>query len=94
MIDIELPRPLTQEFAKLIPGQRMRVNALMEEGKIASYVLSMDRAHLWVIINAQSAEVARGIIATFPIIAHIKFRMHELAFNNTVRVLRSQFSLN
>ncbi len=94
MIDIELPRPLTQEFAKLIPGQRARVNVLMEEGKIASYVLSMDRSRLWVIVNARTAEAARNIIASFPIIAHIKFRMHELAFNNTVRVLRSQFSLN
>ncbi len=94
MIDIELPRPLTQEFAKLIPGQRVRVNTLMEEGKIASYVLSMDRSHLWVIVNAQSPEAARGVIASFPIIAHIKFRMHEVAFNNTAHTLHPQFSLN
>lgn len=94
MIDIELPKPLTEEFAELIPNQRAHINVLMGEGKIASYSLSMDRSRLWVIVNADSAEVARNIIASFPIIAHIKFRMHELAFHNSVRFLRPQFSLN
>jgi hypothetical protein len=94
MIDIELPQPITEEFAGLIPSQRAMVNVLMGEGKIASYSLSMDRSRLWVIVNAESAEGARGIIASFPIIPFIKFRMHELAFHNSVRFLRPQFSLN
>ncbi len=69
-------------------------NALMGDGKIASYSLAMDRSRLWVIVNAESPEAARGIIASFPIIAHIKFGMQELAFHNSVRFLRPQFSLN
>ena len=94
MIDIDLPQPLTEEFAALIPSQRAHVNALMGEGKIAGYSLSMDRTRLWVIVNADSPEAARSIIASFPIIAHIRFRMCELAFHNSVRVLHPQFSLN
>lgn len=94
MVDIELPSPPTDEFIQLIPNQRAHVNTLMGEGKIASYSLSMDRSRLWVIVNAETSEAARGIIASFPVIAFIKFRMHELAFHNSVRILRPQFSLN
>jgi hypothetical protein len=94
MIDIDLPIPPTEEFVELIPHQRAHVNALMGEGKISSYSLSMDRSRLWVIVNAETAEDARAIIASFPAIAFIKFRMHELAFHNSVRFLRPQFSLN
>lgn len=94
MINIELPQPITEEFANLIPNQRAHVNTLMGEGKIASYSLSMDRSRLWVIVNAETPEDARGTIASFPIIAFIRFTMHELAFHNSVRFLRPQFSLN
>jgi len=94
MIDIELPQPATEEFVELIPSQRAHVNSLMGEGKIASYSLSMDRSRLWVIVNAESEEAARAIIASFPIIAFIRFGVQELAFNNSVRVLRPHFSLN
>ena len=94
LIDIDLPRSPSEEFIELIPSQRAHVNALMAEGKVASYSLSMDRSRLWVIVNAETSDAARGIIASFPIIASIKFRIHELAFHNFVRFLRPQFSLN
>jgi len=94
IVDIDLPYPPAEEFIELIPSQRAHVNTLMGEGKIASYSLSMDRSRLWVIVNAATAEDARGIVASFPIIAFIKFRVHELAFHNSVRLLRPQFSLN
>ncbi len=94
MIDIDLPQPITQEFADLIPEQRALVNTMMGEGKIASYSLSMDRSRLWVIVNAETSEDARGIIASFPIVPFIKFKVEELMFHNSVRFLRPQFSLN
>ena len=94
MIDIDLPGVITEDFAALIPDQRATVNALMTEGKIASYSLAMDRSRLWVIVNAATADEARGVIASFPIIAYIKFRIHELMFSNSVRMLSPQFSLN
>lgn len=94
IIDIDLPHAPTEEFIRLIPGQRAQVNELMGEGKIASYSLSMDRSRLWVIVNAESSEAARSIIASFPIIAFITFRIHELMFHNSVGFLRPQFSLN
>ncbi len=94
MVDIELPESMTDEFASLIPSQRARVNVLMSEGKIVNYSLSMDRARLWVLVNAESEDEARSIIASFPILPFIQFRVHELMFHNSVRLLHPQFSLN
>jgi hypothetical protein len=94
MIDIELPRPMSAEFLSLIPEQRAKVNGQMQEGKIASYMLSMDRSKLWVVVNAGSAEEARGIIASFPIIAFVRFETHELAFHEHVKTMMQQISLN
>lgn len=94
LVDIDLPSPPSDEFIQLIPEQRSKVNALMGEGKIASYALSMDRSRLWVIVNAETPHEARDIVSSFPILAFIKFRMHELAFHNSVRIIRPQFSLN
>lgn len=94
MIDIDLPSTPTEEFIELIPSQRAHVNTLMAESKIVSYSLSMDRSRLWVIVNAETSEAAREIIAAFPLIAFFKFRVHKLAFHNNVRFLRPQFSLN
>ncbi len=94
MVDIELPESMTDEFASLIPFQRSRVNMLMSEGKISSYSLSMDRARLWVIVNADSVDEAQSIIASFPIFSFIQFRIHELMFHNSLRLLHPQFSLN
>lgn len=94
MIDIELPRVPTEEFIELIPSQRAQVNALMAEGTIASYSLSMDRSRLWVIVNAETTDRVREIVTSFPIIGFITFRIHELAFHNSIRILRPQFSLN
>jgi hypothetical protein len=94
MIDIELPRPMSAEFLSLIPSQRAMVSTLLADGKISSYMLSMDRAKLWVVVNATSASEARGIIASFPIIAFVRFETHELAFHEQVKTMLQQISLN
>lgn len=94
MIEIELPRPMSAEFLSLIPSQRAMVNAQMVDGKISSYMLSMDRSKLWVVVNAASASEARGIIASFPIIAYVQFETHELAFHEHMKTMLQQISLN
>jgi len=94
MIEIELPRPMSAEFLSLIPSQRAMVNAQMADGKISSYMLSMDRSKLWVVVNAASASEARGIIASFPIIAYVRFETHELAFHEHMKTMLQQISLN
>ena len=94
MVDIELPGTITDEFAALIPFQRSRINDLMSEGKISSYSLSMDRARLWVIVNAASVDEVHGVIGSFPIFSYIKFEIRELMFHNSIRLLHPQFSLN
>jgi hypothetical protein len=70
------------------------VDSLMKEGKISSYMLSMDYRTLWVVVNADSDEDARAIIASFPIIAFIRFELNRLALYNSIRMMLPQISLN
>jgi len=94
LVDIHLPGSITDEIASLIPFQRTRVNALMSEGTISDYSLSMDRSKLWVVVNAATEDDVRSVIASFPIFPFIQFTVHELMFHNSVRLLHPQFSLN
>ena len=84
MISIELPKELTSEFIALIPKQRARVDALMDEGKILHYSLAIDRSQLWVTLLARSEKQAMDIISTFPLIHFMKPEIFELAFYNSV----------
>ncbi len=94
LVDITLPGSITDDFASLIPFQRSRVNALMSEGVISDYSLSMDRTRLWVTVNAESEDNVRSVVASFPIFSYIRFTVHELMFHNSVKHLHPQFSLN
>jgi hypothetical protein len=67
MVHIGLPETLTQDFVELIPVQRLQINILMQGGHLSSYAVAMDRRTLWTIINAESAEGVRNIIATMPL---------------------------
>lgn len=79
-VHIKLPEIFTKRFAALIPKQRERVNQLMETRVILNYALDMDRANLWVTIQAKSNKEVMDILATFPIISFVKVEIFELAF--------------
>lgn len=94
MVDIKLPRIVTEEFISLIPEQRACINALFEVGKIMSYTLSHNRAKLWVVIAAKNEEEVVDILAEFPLIKFMQFTVHELAFHNMIPSVMHSISLN
>lgn len=94
MVDIKLPRIVTEEFISLIPPQRACINALFEVGKILTYTLSHNRAKLWVVVFAKNEEEVVDILAEFPLIKYMQFTIHELAFHNMTPSIMPSISLN
>jgi hypothetical protein len=93
MVEFDLPE-FTEDFIAKIPHQRMTVNRFLEEGKIHSYALSMDRERLWCIVNAESEIQVFQIIGEFPLIDYMKPHITELMFSNSVILKVPAFSLN
>jgi hypothetical protein len=94
MADINLPKPLPDEFLSLIPEQRKAINELMGEGVISTYSLALDRSKLWIIIFAESETEVIKHISLFPIFKFLDVRIHELAFHENASIRTPQFSLN
>lgn len=94
MVDIDLPKEVSEEFISLIPTQREQVNKLMAEGKINSYTLSMDRSRLWIILTAKTDSDVFKLLATFPLRRYMDAKIYELAFHNTITAQFPQISLN
>lgn len=94
MIEFELPAVMDEEFVQKIPAQRLKVNQLMENGKILSYSLSADRQKLWCILKAESELEAMETIAEFPLIRYMDPTITELMFHNMVAARIPLFSLN
>jgi hypothetical protein len=79
-VHIKLPDVFTKRFAALIPAQRDRVNQLMDARVILNYALDMERANLWVTMQAKNQTEIMDVLATFPIIKDVKVEIFELAF--------------
>lgn len=94
MVEFDLPVDMTEEFTVKIPLQRLKVNALMESGKLLSYALSLDRQKLWCVVKAQTEFDAIEIISEFPLISYMDPTITELMFNNIVSLRMPLFSLN
>ena len=77
-----------------IPAQRLKVNEMMENGKILSYSLSADRQKLWCILKAESELEAIEAISEFPLIGYMDPTITELLFHNMVAARIPLFSLN
>lgn len=93
MAEFSLPTYWTEEFNARIPAQRQKVNALLRDGRVASYALAADHTRLWCVVNADTETEAFSIIAEFPLIDFVEPRIYELQFNNVVAKL-PLFSLN
>ncbi len=94
MADINLPKPLTDEFISLIPKQRRAINELMGEGIISTYSLALDRSKLWVIVFAESEIEVIKHISLFPLFKFIDVKIHELVFHENASIRTPHFSLN
>lgn len=94
MVEFALPHEMSAEFMMKIPAQRQKVNDLMEDGRILSYSLSMDRQKLWCVVKAQTEYDVMETIADFPLIDYMTPTISELMFNNVVALRMPLFSLN
>ncbi len=94
MVEFELPNPFPEKFIMKIPEQRTVINRLLEQGKIQSYALSIDRDKLWCIVNADDELDVMRIIGEFPLIDFMRPTTTELMFNNAVVMRVPSFSLN
>ena len=94
MVDITLPRYLSEEFVSLIPSQRSQVNKLMGRGILNSYSLSADRSKIWTVINADTKKDAELTLGTFPLVKFMNYQIYQLAFNNNIAQILPRFSLN
>ncbi len=94
MVDITLPEDLTQDFIELIPQQRAFINKMFERGIIISYSLTLDRSKLWVTFYSATQDDVERVIRKFPIADYITYRIHELAFHNSLSTVLPAVSLN
>lgn len=94
MVEISLPGMLTREFTNLIPAQRARVNELIQAGSIQSYMLSIDRSRLWVVMNARSESQVSQLLDSFPIMTHCEALVHELMFHDMATHQLPKMSMN
>ncbi|GAB3912507.1 hypothetical protein GCM10028803_55900 [Larkinella knui] len=94
MVEFDLPAEMTEDFTVKIPLQRLKVNELMENGKLLTYALSYDRQKLWCVVKARTEFEALEIISEFPLISYMDPTITELMFNNIVSLRMPLFSLN
>ena len=95
MVEFILPDDMTEEFISKVPRQRLKINQLMEKGKITAYSLAADRSKLWCIVKADNEFDVMAIIAEFPLIDFMRPTISELMFNNTATAIKlPMFSLN
>ncbi|GAB2800224.1 hypothetical protein GCM10027275_52830 [Rhabdobacter roseus] len=94
MVEITLPKVMTEDFAAKIPAQRQKVNEMMEQGQLMSYALSGDRSRLWCVVKADSEFEVMTLVSEFPLIEYMDATISELMFNNVVALRLPLFSLN
>jgi hypothetical protein len=81
MVEIDLPKVMSEEFKSLIPFQRLFINGMMKKGIIVNYSLSLDRGKLWVVMAANSIHEVKNHVGTFPIYCYISYKVYELLFH-------------
>ncbi|MBD2699933.1 hypothetical protein IC229_04760 [Spirosoma sp. BT702] len=94
MVEFDLPTVMDEEFANLIPAQRLKVEELMEKGVLLSYSLSLDRQKLWCIFKTDSEIEVMEFISGFPLIKYMTPMITELMFHNMIAARIPLFSLN
>lgn len=94
MVDFTLPSDLPDDFVKLIPDQRSAVNALMHQGKILNYALSLEHSKLWAVFSVESRAELDTLINSLPLSLYMGRRVAELSFYNASHPFVPSFSMN
>jgi hypothetical protein len=95
MVEFDLPTDMPDAYIAKIPLQRLKVNELMEQGKIISYAVSMERGRLWCVVRAETEFEVMETVSDFPLIGYMAApHISELLFHNMVAARIPLFSLN
>ncbi len=85
IVQFEVPSPMDEEFTSLVPQQRLTVDDMMSNGKILTYMLSVDMSTLWVVFNVTTEKELADLIDDLPLSRFMEWNYQELFFHmNTV----------
>lgn len=93
MVDFTFKGVLSEEFFDLIPYQRVMVNKFFQQGKLVNYALSIEKAKVWAIFNANSENEVRQMINKLPLIKFMEVEISLLSQLDGQKV-EPVFSLN
>ncbi|MCB9232896.1 MAG: hypothetical protein H6581_14585 [Bacteroidia bacterium] len=94
MVEVSLPNVLSPKFISLIPKQRAMINKLVNQGKISSYTLALDRSKLWSVFVAESEKEVEDILNRWPIIEFMDYEIYDLFFHEMAANALPAISLN
>ncbi len=94
MVDFSLPKVLSEDFLRLIPHQRAKVNKLFRDGKLVNYALSLDNSKMWAVVSANSEIEVVEFLDQLPLTRFMKFSISMLTFYNSVNSDAPVFSMN
>ena len=94
LIEIELP-VATDEIEKVIPDHRKHIHQLFGNGKLLSYSVSVNKDHIWCVLNAENEKEAMDIVAEFPLRKFfVDVFCYPLLYHNIVPTAAQGISLN
>lgn len=94
MVDFTLPKVLPEDFLRLIPHQRAKINKLFRDGKLVNYALSLDNSKIWAVINAGSELDVLQLISELPLTRFMKYQINMLTFFSSQNAETPIFSMN
>ena len=94
MVDFTLPKILTEDFLRLIPHQRAKVNKLFRDGRLVNYALSLDNSKMWAVVCANSEIEVVEFLDQLPLTRFMKYKISMLTFYNSVNAEAPVFSMN
>lgn len=94
MADVRLPIIFSHEFVSLIPEQRMVLAELMQQRKIFSYTLNVERSRLWIVVAGENESDAREVLAKLPLDKFYSYTLEQLMFHEMAGMQFSVVSLN
>jgi muconolactone delta-isomerase len=94
MVDFTMPTALSERFTNRIPEQRAVVNQYFADGKLVSYCVSLEKAKVWAVFNAETEEDVKSLIIALPLTRFMRFEICPLTFYNVLTAKVPKFSVN
>ena len=94
MVTLTFPGFFSEEFVRLIPQQRTQIVKLLTDGTLASFSLSMERSHAWMVVSSKSIEGVERILESFPMYEFFDYEIAELAMYDVQHLGMPKVMLN